>query len=105
MSLRDIFIIEFKSFRVNLDVFLMDAEYNLHGFTEVTEKCRFFQFFHCPEELFASFSSILIRLFINCAMNVFNYLKVSLADEKKIIFLMVKHAKNFFRQILVYNKF
>ena len=28
-------------------------------------------------------------------MNVFNFLKVSLADEKKVLFLMVKHAKNF----------
>ena len=84
-----------SSYRINLDVFLIDAEDYLYGFTESTKNCSFFQFFHCPEELFVSFSSILIRLFINCVMNVFNFLKVSLADEKKILFLMVKHAKNF----------
>ena len=84
-----------SSYRINLDVFLIDAEDDLYGFTESTKNCSFFQFFHCPEELFVSFSSILIRLFINCVMNVFNFLKVSLADEKKILFLMVKHAKIF----------
>ena len=84
-----------SSYRINLDVFLIDAEDYLYGFTESTKNCSFFQFFHCPEELFVSFSSILIRLFINCVMNVFNFLKVSLADEKKILFLMVKHANIF----------
>lgn len=76
-------------------MFLIDVEDRLYGFIESTKNCSFFQFFHCSEELFVSFSSILIRLFINCAMNVFNFLKVSLADEKNILFLMVKYAKIF----------
>ena len=84
-----------SSHRINLDLFLIDVENRLYDFIKSAKNFSFFQFFHCPEELFVSFSSILIRLFINCAMNVFNFSKVSLADEKKILVLMVKHAKSF----------
>ena len=58
-------------------MFLIDAGDDLYGFTESTKNFFFFfQFFHCPEELFVSFSSILIRLFINRVMIVFNFLEV-----------------------------
>ena len=93
---------------LELDVFLIDAETRVSGYTELTKNCSFFQVFKCPQELFFCFSSVLIRMYINCTLNALFFsspkvipnernkaFNVSLADEKKIILIVFKHDKIF----------
>ena len=82
---------------LELDVFLIDAETRVSGYTELTKNCSFFQVFKCPQELFVCSSSVLIRMYINCTLNALFFsspkvipnkrnkaFNVSLADENKI---------------------
>ena len=82
--------------RVDLDVFLMNDMRGI-GYTIDNDDCCFFQVFTYPQELFAAFSSILIRMYLNCTVKSSSSLLscVSLADEKKIRQIILKHA-NFF---------
>ena len=82
--------------RVDLDVFLMNAMRWI-GYTIHTDDCCHFQVFTYPQELFAAFSSILIRIYLHCTLKSFASLlsSLSLGDEKKIIQITLKHA-NFF---------
>ena len=79
--------------RVDLDVFLMNAMQGI-GYTINSSKCCFFQVFTYSQELFAAFSSILIRMYLNCTVKSLSPLlsSVSLADEKKISQIILKHA-------------
>ena len=82
--------------RVDLDVFLMNAMQGI-GYTINSGKCCFFQVFTYSQELFAAFSSILIRMYLNCTVKSLLSLlsSVSLADEKKISQIVLKHANIF----------
>ena len=93
---------------LELDVFLIDAETCVSGYAELTKNWSFCQVFRCSQELFVCFSSVLIRTYINCTLNalLFSSSKVipnkrnkafnlSLADEKKILLIIFKHAKIF----------
>ena len=73
---------------------------------ELTKNCSFFQVFKCPQELFVCFSSVRIRMYINCTLNALFFsstkvipnernkaFNVSLADEKKILLIIFKHGK------------
>ena len=82
--------------RVDLDVFLMNAMRGI-GYTIDNNDCCFLQVFTYPQELFAAFSSILIRMYLNCTVKSFSSLlsSASFADEKKIRQIILKHA-NFF---------
>ena len=46
--------------------------------------CCYFALFSYPEDIFAAFSSILIRTYINVSIKIFNDLDVNITDEKKI---------------------
>ena len=43
--------------------------------------CSYFALFHYPEEIFAAFSSILIRIYVNVCLNFFNDLDLNIQDE------------------------
>ena len=71
--------------RIGLDVFLSkEVPYTFNN-----NKCCNFQYFSYPQELFACFSSIMLRMFLNCIVIFFSnlLLSVSLHDEKKIVIL------------------
>ena len=89
---------------LELDVFLIEAGTCVSGYTKLTKNCSFFQVFQCPQELFVCFSSILIRMYINCTLNALFFsppkvkhkaFNVSLVDEKKILLIILRHAKIF----------
>ena len=79
--------------RVDLDVFLSQEV----PYTFNSNKCCNFQYFKYPQELFACFSSLLIRMFLNCVLKCFNNLLLSLSlhDEKKICHIILRHAQYF----------
>ena len=79
---------------VNLDVFLLNNEGNLINYTEHNENCQFFQKFDFPQQLLAAFSSVFVRMYLNCTIKSLSNLlcQVSLSDEKTIITIIVKHA-------------
>ena len=76
--------------RVDLDVFLSQEV----PYTFNSDKCCNFQYFNCLLELFACFSSLLIRMFLKCVLKCFNNLLLSLSlhDEKKICHIILRHA-------------
>ena len=89
---------------LELDVFLIDTETCVSRYTELTKNCSFFQVFQCPQELFVCFSSILIRMYIDCTLNALFFsppkvkhkaFNVSLVDEKKILLIILRNAKIF----------
>ena len=49
----------------DLDVFVSNAEYYFKFFNVQNDFCSYFALFHYPEETFAAFSSILIRIYVN----------------------------------------
>ena len=67
------------------------------GYTIDNVKCCFFQIFAYLQELFAVFSSILIRMYINCTIKSLSSLLslVSLADEKRVMQIISKYANIF----------
>ena len=54
--------------RVNLDAFLLNIERNLIDDAENNENCQFFQKVDFPQELFTAFSSVFIRMYLNCTI-------------------------------------
>ena len=50
-----------------------------------------------PQELFAAFSALLVRMYLNCTIKSFSNLlcQVSLSDERTIIQKIIKHALTF----------
>ena len=67
--------------RIDLDVFLSkEVPYTFNN-----NKCCNFQYFSYPQELFACFSSIILRMVLNCIGTFFSnlLLSVSLHDERK----------------------
>ena len=67
--------------RTDLDVFLFgEARY-----LKDSKNCSLFQVFNYPQELFAAFSALLVRMYLNSTVGSLSRLlcSVSLADEKK----------------------
>ena len=79
--------------RVDLNVFLSQEV----SYTFNSDKCCNFQYFKYPQELFACYSSLLIRMFLNCVLKCFNNLLLSLSlhNEKKICYIILRHAQYF----------
>ena len=89
-----------NSHRIDLDVFLLNAERNLVHYTGDNGNCCFFQFFDYPQELLAAFSSVVVRMYLNYTIKSLSNLlcQVSLSDEKTIITIIIKHALIFLRK-------
>ena len=79
---------------LDLDVFLLNADDTLVGYTKDSEKCCYFQNFEFARDLFAAFCSVLIRMYLNYTVECFSDFlsRVSLSDEQKIIQKILKHA-------------
>ena len=83
-----------SSDRLDLDVFLLNADDFLGGYTKYNGKCCYFQNFEFARDLFAAFCSVLIRMFLNYTVDCFSDLlcRVTLSDEQKIIQKILNHA-------------
>ena len=63
-----------------------------------TKNCSLFQVFKYSQELFAAFSGLLVRMYLHCTFRNLSKLfcSISLADEKKVTEIIVKHCRIFF---------
>ena len=68
----------------DLDVFVSNADDYFKFFQVKDDFCSYFAIFSYPEDIFAAFSSILIRIYINVSIKFFNDLDVNITDETKI---------------------
>ena len=82
------------SHRIDLDVFLWNAEYNLNSYTKDNGFCTFSQTFDYSQYFFAAFSGVLVRMCLNLTLSYFSKLfsSLTLVDERKIIEEIVKHG-------------
>ena len=83
-----------SSDRLDLDVFLLNADDALGGYTRDNGKCCYFQNFEFARDLFAAFCSVLIRMFLNYNVDCFSDLlfRVTLSDEQETIQKILNHA-------------
>ena len=68
----------------DLDVFVSKADDYFKFFKVKDDFCTYFALFSYPEEIFAAFSSILIRIYVNVCFKFFNDLDLNIAHERKI---------------------
>ena len=68
----------------DLDVFVSNADEYFKFFQVKDDLCCYFAFFCYPEDIFAAFSSILIRIYLNVSLKIFNDLDLNISDENKI---------------------
>ena len=68
----------------DLDVFVSNADDYFKFFKVKDDFCTYFALFSYPEEIFAAFSSILIRIYVNVCFKFFNDLDLNIAHERKI---------------------
>ena len=52
----------------------------------------FFQIVKYAQDLFAAFSGVLIRMYLNITLNYSSFLSTNLQDEKRITETIVKHS-------------
>ena len=67
----------------DLDVFVSNADDYFKFFQVKDYFCSYFALFSHPEDIFAAFSSILIRIYINVSIKFFNDLDVNITDETR----------------------
>ena len=79
--------------RIDLDVFLHAALHIME--TTDSKKCSFFNEFEFAFDLFITFSSLFVRLYLNVIVYCLNNFlcRAALADRTKLIDLILKHAK------------
>ena len=77
-----------SSDRVDLDVFVNSPSYfEYPDYDLINGKCCYLQYFSYARDLFAAFSAILVRMYLNYTKEYFSELisQVSFSDEGKII--------------------
>ena len=67
----------------DLHVFMSNADDHFKFFKVKDDFCSYFALFLYPEEIFAAFASILIRIYVNVCLNFFNDLDLNITDEHK----------------------
>ena len=82
--------------RIDLDVFLSNADDYLKFFITPNKKCCFFQNFAYTQDIFAAFSSILMRIYLNLCFDFFSYLDLKLIDQRKIRDVILKQGHYLF---------
>ena len=82
--------------RIDLEVFLSNADDYLKFFITPNKKCCFFQNFAYTQDIFAAFSSILIRIYLNLCFDFFSYLDLKLIDQRKIRDVILKQGHYLF---------
>ena len=68
----------------DLDVFVSNADDYFKFFNFQNKFCSYLVLFHYPEEIFAAFSSILIRIYVNVSLKFFTDLELNLNDARKV---------------------
>ena len=73
--------------RADLDVFLTKLAHFPYYFTEPSDKCSDFEVISFAQDLFAAFSSVLVRMYLNIATEYFSDLisQLNLSDEKRVV--------------------
>ena len=79
----------------DLDVFVSNADKYFKFFKVKDNFCSYFALFSYPEEIFAAFLSILIRIYVNVSLKFFTKLELNIFDEKKVR-VNYYDAKSFF---------
>ena len=79
----------------DLDVFVSNADDYFKFFNVQNDFCSYFALFHYPEEIFAAFLSILIRIYINVSLNFFTDLELNLFDENKVRQIIMTQSRFF----------
>ena len=79
----------------DLDVVVSNADEYFKFFNIKDDFCSYFTLFHHPEEIFAAFSSILIRIYVNICLKFFNDLDLNITDERKIIDIIMTQSHFF----------
>ena len=79
----------------NLDVFVPNADDYFRFFNIQDDFCSYFALFHYPEDIFAAFSSILIRIYVNFSLKSFNDLNLNINDERKVIDIIMTQSRFF----------
>ena len=73
-----------SNFLCDIDVFVSNAAAYHKFFKVVSRFCGSFALFSYPENVFAAFSSILMRIYVNVSFKVFSFLDLSLFDRARI---------------------
>ena len=79
----------------DLDVFVSNADDYFKFFKVKDDFCSYFALFSYPEEIFAAFSSILIRIYVNVSLKFFAELELNIFDEKKVREIIMTQSRFF----------
>ena len=79
---------------LDLDVFLLNGDDALGGYTKYDGKCCYFQNFEFARDLFAAFCSVLIRMSLNYKVDCFSDFlsRFTLSDGQETIQKILNHA-------------
>ena len=81
----------------DLDVFVSNADDYFKYFNLKNDFCTYFAFFSYPEEIFATFSSVLMRIYVNLCLKFFSYLDLNKNDERKVLQIILTHSHFFWQ--------
>ena len=79
----------------DLDVFVSNADDYFKFFNLKNDFCCYFALFSYPEEVFAAFSSILIRIYVNICLKFFSHLDLNVYDEQRIKKIILTQSRFF----------
>ena len=79
----------------DLDVFVSNADDYFKFFKVKDDFFSYFALFSYPEEIFAAFSSILIRIYVNVSLKFFAELELNIFDEKKVREIIMTQSRFF----------
>ena len=79
----------------DLDVFVSNADDYFKFFNLKNAHCSNFALFSYPEEIFAAFSSILMRIYVNLSLKFFSYLDLNIYDERKVRDIIMTQSRFF----------
>ena len=79
----------------DLDVFGSNAGNYFKFFNLKNDFCCYFALFSYPEEIFAAFSSILMRIYVNICLKFFPHLDLNVFDEKRIKKIILTQSRFF----------
>ena len=94
-----------SSERVDLNVFLNRPGYFPYCFCESTRSCTDHQVISFTQDLFVAFCSVLVRMYLNIAIDHFSEMMsdLSLADEKKVVKKIFSSARLLLHKCFVLN--
>ena len=79
----------------NLEVFASNSDDYFKYFNLKNDFCMYFSLFSYPEEIFAAYSSILMRIHVNLYLKFFSYFDLNIYDERKVREIMLTQSRIF----------